>query len=290
MTKLFSRSHFIEVSLALTALAAVLMGASSARAEYGNSARDQAGAASTEPPKGLSDVGITEKRGDKVDLSLKFKDENGKEVSLGSFYDGTHPVVISPVYYSCPSLCNFHLNGVIDSLKKVDWTAGNQFQYVAISFDPKEKPDLAKTKKAAYMKVYGRAGSENGWHFLTGDEATIKKLMADLGFKYKWVPEEKQWAHASAAVVTMPDGKISRYLNGILFDSKTFKLALNEAAEGKVGTIADKLVWFCFHYDPHQSKYTLYASRVMSLGGVLIILVLGAMIVPMWIRSRKGHV
>jgi protein SCO1/2 len=288
MTKLFSKSHFIEVSLALVAAAAMLS-ASAAKAEY-SAAKEEAGMSSTEPPKGLGDVGIDEKLGQKLDLGLKFKDENGETVSLGKYYDGKHPVVVSLVYYSCPGLCNFHLNGVVESLKTIDWSAGDQFQYIAISFDPKETPELAKAKKASYMKIYGRAGTENGWHFLTGDEATIKQIASQIGFKYKWDPEQKQWAHASAAVVTMPDGEISRYLHGILFDGKTFKLAMNEAAEGKVGTITDKLIWYCFHYDPHQSKYTLYATRVMKLGGLATILVLGLILIPVWIRSRKEHV
>jgi len=283
MTKIFSESHFIAVllssMLALTAKAAI----------YSGDARE-VGVSSTEAPKDLAGIGYTEKRGDKIDLNLKFKDEDGNEVSLGKYYDGKHPVVISPVYYACPGLCNFHLNGVVETLKKMDWSAGDQFQYVAISFDPKEGPDLAKAKKASYMKIYDRKGTENGWHFLTGDAETIKKFTEQIGFKYKWDPEQKQWMHASAAVVTMPDGEISRYLHGIIFDAKTFKLAMSEAADGKVGTIVDKLVWFCSHYDPHQSKYTLYAFRVMQMGGLGIILILGAILVPVWIRSRKKHV
>jgi protein SCO1/2 len=291
MTEFFPVPHFIRASLGTAmvfgALIVALSGSSVAQAEY--SALKEAGVPSTEPPKGLTDVGITEKLKQKLNLSLKFKDENGQEVTLGHYYDGKHPVVISLVYYSCPGLCNFHLNGVVDALKNVDWSAGDQFQYLAISFDPKEGPVLAKAKKASYMKVYERPGTENGWHFLTGDEATIHQLAEQIGFKYKWVPEEKQWAHASAAVVTMPDGEISRYLHGIMFDGKTFKLALVEAAEGKVGTLADKLIWYCFHYDPHQSKYTLYATRVMQMGGVGIILVLGLILIPVWIRSRREH-
>ena len=290
MTKIFSKSHFIEISLALTAMAAMLMGSSMAKAAIYSSDPRDTGVASTEAPKDLAGVGYTEKRGQKIDLGLQFKDEDGKQVSLGHFYDGKHPVVISMVYYSCPGLCNFHLNGVVESLKTIDWSAGDQYQYVAISFDPKEGPALAKAKKASYMKIYDRKGTENGWHFLTADAATIKQITEQVGFQYKWDPEQKQWAHASAAIVTMPNGEISRYLHGIIFDGKTFKLAMNEAAEGKVGTIVDKLVWFCSHYDPHKSKYTLYAFRVMQVGAVGIILILGAILLPVWIRSRKKHV
>lgn len=285
MKQYFSQVRFSKVSLA--ALLAFSSGSIIAQAD---SLHGVVPKTSDEQAKELKDVGISENLGSNLDLSLKFKDETGKEVSLASFYDGTHPVVISLVYFSCPGLCNFHLNGAIETLKKVDWSVGNQFQYLAISFDGKETPDLAAQKKVNYMKVYDRAGTENGWHFLTADEATLKAITAQIGFKYKWVEETKEWAHASAAVVTTPSGKISRYLHGIMFDSKTFKLALNEASEGKVGTFVDKMIWYCFHYDPKLSKYTLYASRMMKFGGVAIILVLMAILLPVWIRSRKKTV
>ncbi len=242
---------------------------------------------SSETPRELKDIGIFEKLGSNVDRNLKFKNELGETVTLGSFYDGTRPVVISPVYFACPGLCNFHLNGVIDSLKTIQWSAGDQFQYLAISFDPKETPDLALKKKAAYMKSYGRPGSENGWHFLTGDAETIRQLTEQLGFKYKWNEESKEWAHASAAIVTTPQGKISRYLMGILIEGQTFKLALNEAANGHIGTLVDRMIWYCFHYDPHQSKYTLYAANVMKAGAVLVVLMLAGLVLPVWVRSRR---
>lgn len=242
-----------------------------------------------EQAKELKDIGIDEHLGAPIDLNLTFKDENGQVVSLSKYIDGSHtPVIISPVYYSCPGLCNFHLNGLTDALKQVDWSVGDKFRVLAISFDAKETPDLALKKKAAYMKTYGRPGAENGWHFLTGDEATIKALTSTIGFKFKWNEEEKQWAHASAAIIVTPDGKISRYLPGIMFDPKDVKLALNEASNGKIGTIVDQLVLYCFQYNPHQSKYTLYAFNIMKLGGALMILVLALWLLPIWVRSRRA--
>ncbi len=278
-----SRVCFLKFSLAVLAIVGAAVFAQA------NDEMRPASLPAQEAPPDLKDVGIFENLNGNLDLGLKFKDETGKEVSLGSFYDGTHPVVISLVYYSCPGLCNFHLNGVIDSLKTVDWSAGSQFQYLAISFDSKENSELAAKKKETYMKVYARAGTENGWHFLTADESTIQKLTQAVGFKFKWKDDTKEWAHASAAIVTTPAGKISRYLHGIMIDGKDFKLALNEASEGKIGTLTDRLIWYCFHYDPKLSKYTLYATNLMKLGGVLIILVLGVILLPTWIRARKGR-
>ncbi len=246
--------------------------------------------AANETPRELKDVGIDEHLGASLDLGLEFKNEKGETVKLGQFYDGTHPVVISLIYFGCGGLCSFHLNGVVDSLKKLDWSAGEKFQYLAISFDSNEGPMLAAEKKASYMKIYSRPGTEKGWHFLTADAATIAKIAEQIGFKFKWNTEAKEWAHASAAVVTTNDGKISRYLHGILFEPNTFRLALSEATDGKIGTLVDRMVWFCFHYDPKQSKYTLYATRIMKVGGVAIILMLAAILLPMWIRSRKEQV
>lgn len=276
------KSPFYFVRIALSAL--LIAGASGmAKAE----APKAMGQLSTEAPRELKDVGIQEKLGDQLDLGLKFKNEDGQEVSLASFYDGKHPVVISLIYFSCPGLCNFHLNGVIDTLKTVNWSAGNEFQYLVISFEPKDTPLLASQKKENYMKAYGRPGTEKGWHFLTADEATIKKITSQIGFQYKWVPETNEWAHASAAIVTTPKGKISRYLHGILFEGRDFKLALSDATEGRIGTLVDRMVWYCFHYDPKLSKYTLYAANIMKVGGVLIILILAAILIPVWIRSYR---
>jgi protein SCO1/2 len=243
-----------------------------------------------ETAKGLEGVGIDEKLGAHLDLNLTFKDENGETVTLAKYFDGSHtPVIISPVYYSCPGLCNFHLNGLTDALKLMDWTVGEKFKVVAISFDAKEQPDVAKKKKASYMKVYGRPEAESGWSFLTGDEASIKAFTAAIGFKFKWNEDLKEWAHASAAIVVTPDGKISRYLPGIMFDPKDLKLALNEASNGKIGTFVDSLVLYCFQYNPHQSKYTLYAFSIMKLGGALMVLVLGLWLLPVFIRSRRAE-
>lgn len=242
---------------------------------------------SNETAKGLEGIGIDEKIGTHLDLNLTFKNENGETVTLAKYFDKSHtPVIISPVYYSCPGLCNFHLNGLTDALKQMDWTVGDKFKVVAISFDAKEQPDVALKKKASYMRLYGRPASEAGWSFLTGDEANIKAFTSAVGFKFKWSEEAKEWAHASAAIVVTPEGKISRYLPGIMFDPKDVKLALNEASSGKIGTFVDSLVLYCFQYNPHQSKYTLYAFSIMKLGGALMVLVLGLWLLPVLIRSR----
>ncbi len=248
--------------------------------------QDKAPLVGTEKPAEFEGIGITEKLGEKLDLSLPLTDENGQAVTLGKYFDGKHPVSLSMIYYSCPGLCNFHFNGVVDALKGVDWSAGDKFQVLAISFDPRENSELAAKKRASYLKVYGRPGTDSGFHFLTASQATIDQLTKQIGFKYKWNEEAKEWSHASAAVIATPDGTIARYLHGILFDAPTYKLALNEASAGKIGTLVDKMVWYCFKYDPHQSKYVLYAYRAVQFGAVAIILILAMILLPVWFRGR----
>lgn len=274
--------------VALSLIGVAVLAAAPVYAHVGESdERANATSPTGEKPKQLEGVGIDEKLGRNLDLGLTFKDENGQTVALGSYYDGKTPVIVSPVYFSCPGLCNFHLNGLTEALKGVDWSAGEKYTVLAISFDPKEGPDVAKAKKDNYMKVYGRPGTENGWHFLTGDEATVKKFTESVGFKYRWDENEMQWSHASAAIVTSPEGKITRYLPGIMFDSKDVKFALIEGGQGKVGNFIEQLVLFCFHYNPQQSKYTVAVFNIMKIGGLITMLLLGMLVIPVWIRSRK---
>lgn len=241
------------------------------------------------PVKELENVGIKEKIGQQLDLTLTFKNEEGQTISLGSLINGRLPVILSPVYYSCPNLCNFHLNGLTDALKEMDWSVGQKFQVIAVSFDSKETPEVAKAKKANYMKAYDRPGTEHGWHFLTADEATIQKITQSVGFEFKWNEQTKEWAHASAAIIASPHGQINRYLPGIMFDPKDVKLALNEATQGKMGTLMDRLILYCFQYNPHQSKYTLYAFNLMKVGGGIMVAFMLIWLIPIWIRHRRDQ-
>jgi protein SCO1/2 len=227
-------------------------------------------------------------------LNLDVKNEKGEVVKLSTFFGNHKPVMLSPMYYQCPGLCSFHFNGVIDALKKMDWNPGEKFNIIAFSFDASEnnleKADLAQKKKDSYMKVYGRAGTENGFHFLTADQATIDALMKQVGFQYRWNEKANEWSHASAAIMISPEGKITRYLHGVDFDARDMKLALNETANGKVGNIVDSVMLYCFKYDQHQSKYGLQVFRVVQLGGALMTLFLGVWLLPILFRSRREKV
>lgn len=244
---------------------------------------------SSEIPEELKNVGIEEKIGQSIDLNLIVTNEKGEQVPLSTYFSGHKPVIISPVYFNCPGLCNFHLNGLVDTLKSVDWSPSKEFEVVAFSFDWKEKPDVALQKKENYLKLYGRPGTEKGWHFVTADETNVKKFTESVGFKYKWNEQAKEWAHASAAIVISPEGKISRYLHGIQFEPRDVKLGLNEAAHGKVGNIVDSAMLFCFKYDTHQSKYGLQVFKLMKLGGAVTVLALLLWLVPMMIRAKREN-
>lgn len=242
---------------------------------------------SNETPKALEEVGITPNQGGKIDLDLEFRDHNGELVRLRDYTQAGKPILLSLAYYACPSLCNFHLNGLNDTLKRLEKPLGDEFNLVVVSFDPKEKPDLAKAKRESYIQAYGRPEGEKGWHFLTGDAAAIGSLTKSVGFEYRWDEEQQQYAHASAAIAISPDGTISRYLYGITFDPKTLRLSMVEASQGKVGGLVEKLILYCFHFDPKENKYTVAAFNIMRAGAVLVVLVIAAFLLPFWIRSRR---
>lgn len=247
----------------------------------------KAGGAENVLPHQLENVGITEKPGARIDPSLVFTNEAGEKVTLGDYFKRGKPVMLSLAYYNCPNLCNYHLNGVKDALREMNWTPGNEFEYLVVSIDAKETPDLAADKKANYMKAYGRVGAEKGWHFLVGEQASIDALADSVGFKFRWDEEGKQWAHSAAAIILTPSGEISRYLFGVYFEPQTMRLSLVEAGQGNVGSLVDKLILYCFHYDPKASKYTLYAMNVMRGGAILIVLALLAFMTPFWLRQRR---
>lgn len=242
-----------------------------------------------ELPKDLEGVGVEEHLGQQLDLSLPFVSDTGESVTLGKYFQGTKPVLMAMVYYTCPSLCNHHLNALNDTMKKLKWTAGNEFEIVAVSMNHREGPDVAAAKKKSYIEEYGRPESVNGWHFLTGNEENVKKLADQLGFKFRWIPDQEQYAHAAVAYVVTPGGQISRYLYGLAVDDETLRLSLLEASNGKIGTVIDQILLFCLQFDPAKNKYTLYAWNVMRLGGGITVLVLALLLVPIWLREKKAR-
>ncbi len=245
-------------------------------------------AVAAEIPQPLQEVGILDKNGSQVAIrELTFRDETGAEVRLEKYFQAKRPVILTLVYYECPNLCNFLLNGLVDSMKPLEWTPGKRFDIVSVSINPKEPPSLAAAKKASYLKSYGRPEAAEGWHFLTGSEDQVRRLADQVGFQYKYDDKEKQYAHAAGLFVLTPEGRLSRTLYGIAWQVKDLRLALLEASNGKIGTVIDRILLFCYRYNPDTRKYSMALMRVMQAGGATTVLVMGSMLMIFWRKQRR---
>jgi protein SCO1/2 len=243
------------------ALAALLCAAVPAQAQYANPPVRSESA--SEKDGLLKQVGIDQKIGQQLPLDLTFKDDTGRDVRLGEYFHGK-PVVMALAYYDCPMLCTQVLNGMTGALKTLSFDAGTDFEVVVVSIDPKDTFRMAANKKQSYVEHYGRPQTAAGWHFLTGTEANIKPLADALGFRYAYDANLKQYAHGAAIYVTTPKGLVSRYLLGIDFSPRDLRLAVVEASNNVLGTVGDKVLLLCYHYDPATGKYgaaTLNAVR-----------------------------
>ena len=239
-------------------------------------------------PKALNGVGIDQKLNQSLPLELSFKDENGKDVKLGDYF-GKKPVVLALVYYQCPMLCNQILNGMVTAFKVMAFKPGEEFEVVTVSFDPRETASLAAAKKNTYVNYLPedrRAGAARGWHFLTGDAASIAQLTQAVGFRYHWDNATQQFVHASAIYVSTPQGKLARYFYGIEYAPRDLRLGLIEAADNKIGSPVDQLLLYCYHYDPATGKYGAAVMNMMRVGGVVTLIAIVTMFIVM---RRRNH-
>lgn len=238
------------------------------------------------PVKEFEGVGVEEHLDDFVPLSAVYTDDKGRRLRLQDFFKEGRPVVLSMNYSSCPLLCSQQLNGLVDCLKKIDLLTGTDFEVVSVSIDPLETTARARDTQQKYTSLYGRPGGGKGWHFLTGKQPEITRLSEAIGFKYRFVPQQKEYAHAAVFVICTPDGRVSRYLYGVAFDSQTVRLSLVEAAEGKIGTTMDQLLLMCFAYNPTAGSYSptiiglMKVAAIATVGGLLLCLI------PAWLRRR----
>lgn len=245
-------------------------------------------------PKPLENVGLNPVLGTQLPLDAELTDETGKAIPLSTWFDGRRPVLLVMSYYECPMLCGLVLNGVRKSIGELDWLPGDHYQIVTISIDPDEGPKLAAAKKASIANAFPRpeqrdAAAKN-WAFLVGKNGSEKRVADAVGFGYKWDEATSQWAHGAAIFLVSPTGKLTRALFGLEYPARDLKLGLLEASEGKVGTLAEKLMLFCYHYDPKGNKYAILATRLVSLGGALTV----ALMLVAWLawylsQRRKGN-
>ncbi len=245
----------------------------------------QAQPASMRPPV-LKDVGIDQLLNSQVPLDLEFKDETGRTVKLAEYFKDK-PVILSLVYYDCPQLCTQVLTGLLGTLKSLPMSPGKEFISLTVSFDPREKPELAAAKKKEYLDRLRKPAAVDGWHFLTGEEAPIKALTKAVGFRYLWDPVTKQYAHASGVMVLTPQGKVSRYFYGIEYAPRDLRFGVIEASDGKIGSLADQVILYCYQYDPTRGTYGLVLMRLMKIFGVLTIITLAALILFLRRKTKQ---
>lgn len=258
---------------AIRVMSIVLMSAAVSAQGNAPGVRPDPSMPSSQAPTALSKVSFEQRLNEQLPLDLPFRDESDRAVKLGEYF-GRKPVILTFVYYECPMLCTEVLNGLESALRVLNETVGKEFEVVTVSFDAKETPVLAAGKKTAYLERYKRPEARQGWHFLTGDQASIDALTKAAGFNFVWDEASHQFAHASGIVVATPAGKLSRYFFGVEYSPRDLKFAVMESATETIGTLADKLVLYCYHYDPTTGSYGFVAMRAVRIGGAATILAL----------------
>ncbi len=240
-------------------------------------------------PTALREVRIEQRLNEQLPLELQFKDETGRTVQLGEYFNKSKPVILSLVFYRCPMLCNQILSGLMAGLRSQTFDAGKEFDVLTVSFDPRETFELAAEKKQAYIERYNRPGAEKGWHFLTGDAENIRRLTEAVGFHYNYDEKTNQFAHASGIMLLTPEGKLSRYFYGIEYNARDLRLGLVEASNNKIGSTVDQLLLFCYHYDPATGRYGPAVMNFMKAGGVVTVIGIGALLLILRRRNGKNE-
>ena len=231
-------------------------------------------------------IDFEQKLNEQVPLDVRLTDENAQIVTLDHYF-GKRPVVLILVYYECPMLCTEVLNGALRVMQEMKLTVGKDFDVVTVSIDPGETPVMAMAKKNQYLKRYDREGAWDSWHFLVGEDAEVRRLADSVGFKYVYDPVTDQYAHASGIVVLTPTGKVSRYFYGVQYNEQDVRLGLVEASSNKIGTPVDKLLLYCYHYDPLSGKYNATVMNIVRLLGVLTVVLLVLGIVVLLVREKS---
>jgi len=235
----------------------------------------------------VQEIDIEEHLGAALPLELPFVDENRRPVRLGDYFRDGKPVVLVLAYFRCPMLCDLVLRGVVDSLARQHLALGRDYRALTVSIDPKDTPAGASLKQHGLLQALGDLDAAASWPFLTGAEPSIAPLAARLGFEYAYDPKTDQYAHPAVAFVLTPDGRISRYLYGVKFRPLDVRLALDEAAHGKIGGIVDRILLTCFHYDPATRRYAVFVRGVLRGGAALTVVLVGAMLALLWWRDRR---
>ena len=248
--------------------------------------KQEAGMVSSTMPKALQGIGFDQNIDQHIPLDTTFRDESGATVRLADYF-GKRPVVMVFAYYDCPMLCTQVIHGLSSALGVLSLAPGKDFEIVTVSFNPRDTPATATAKKAVYLDRYKQPGAGAAWHFLTGDEPSIERLTKAAGFRYAWDEDTKQFAHPSGIIVLTPEGRLAKYLFGIEYGPRDLRFAIVEASAGKVGSIVDSLLLYCYHYDPLMGRYGLVIMRAIRVAGAATVLTLAAFILVMLRRERR---
>jgi protein SCO1/2 len=236
----------------------------------------------------VSEVGFDQKLGARLPLELRFRDDSGHDLALGELF-GRRPLILAPVYFRCPMLCNQVLSGLTRSLKPLELDAGKEFDVLAVSIDPEESPELAAGKRAIYLDRYARKGTESGWHFLTGDQAQIAALCEAIGFRYSYNPQTRLYVHAAGIVLLTSDGRVARYFYGIDYPSRELQYELTRAGMNRIGSPISRLLLLCYDYDAATGRYTLSILRLLRGLGIATAIALVSFVLTMLHQERRFY-
>ena len=252
--------------------------------------KEAAGPPSSLKPEQLKHVTFRQRLNERLPMDVPFHDEFGREVTLGRYFTGTRPVILAFVYYQCPMLCTQIMNGLSASLRSLSssYAAGRDFDVVLVSFDPRDTPAAALEKKRKHLEYWRTENESGGWHLLTGDEAAIARVTSAAGFTYQWDSVTGQFAHVSGVLVVTPDGTLHRYFYGVEYSPKELRMALVESGQGKVGTLVDELLLYCYHYDPTTGRYGATVMNLVRLGGILTLGAMATFFVMMRRRDSRA--
>jgi len=245
----------------------------------------QSALAEEQRPKQLQGVTVKEQLGKQLKLDIPFRDEQGRHVKLADYFRDGKPVLLTLNYYRCKMLCSLQLTAVMKGMRELSWTPGKEYRVVTISINPKEGPKLAQQKRQTYLKALGKGDVD--WHFLVGKKDNIDQVARGVGFVYRYIPKQDQYAHPAAIYFLSPDGKVSRYLYGLEYPGRQLKFALVEASEGRVGSPVDRIILSCFHYDASVGRYGPFAFGIMRLAGVVTLVLLGLTLGLYWRHERR---
>lgn len=241
-------------------------------------------------PQELQHVDVTEHLDAPIPASAHFLDQDGKPVTIGDYF-GKKPIVLILAYHRCPVLCSLIQHAAATSFKQLadegGWVVGKQYDVVVLSIDPTDTPEVAKKKRDEIVAAYGRPESVTGFHYIVGEKAEIDRVANAVGFGYQFDERQNQYAHPAVIMLVKPGGEMARYLYGLAFEARDLKFGLLEASEGKSISTVDRVILYCYHYDPQAGKYVIVATRVMQIGAGLAAFAMFLFLAAMWRLEKR---